>query len=109
MTRPAPVTVFRPSTSSLQKRVRSLAANENVVIARDLISELVRHEVSDLQVVQILKRAVVSADIQPSREEGGWLCIITDRQRWQKEVGSIFIEVSLGKLWVLKINWENVS
>lgn len=102
----ASILTFQAPVGEVQKRVRA-AAGGDVWIDDRVLAELDQKQISDIEIVRVLKAGVVEGEAKPGDGEGAWICEIVelDRHRRQRELVSVTVELRSGELWILKIRW----
>jgi len=100
---------FRPRADELCRQVRRLAHNTNNIGWSDHILErMEERDISDHQVLTVLRTGDIEGDITPGRSAGEWKCKMVARIKGNRDVGVVTVVCDGKRLWLKTVEWEDL-
>jgi hypothetical protein len=103
------VTKFRPKAADLARQVHELAkATENIGWSKHVREQMEARDISDHDVLKVLRTGSIEGDIVSGQAAGEWKCKMVARIKGNRDVGVVTVVCDGKRLWLKTAEWEDL-
>lgn len=99
---------LRLTRERIEQRVHELAAQGEVAFSGHALDRMEERDISDIQVIRVLKRGDLRGEVEAGTGKGEWKCKIVDTGRGAREIGVVTLLIKNRRLFVKTVEWEDM-
>lgn len=92
----------------VERRVHELAEQGEVAFGNHALERMEQRDISDIQVVRVLKRGELRGEVEPGSGTGEWKCKVVSLGRGSREIGVVTLLIKNRRLFVKTVEWEDL-
>ncbi|MCH9694283.1 MAG: DUF4258 domain-containing protein [Gammaproteobacteria bacterium] len=107
--RPNNILKLTPRVGDLEQTIHGLAEkSENVSWSIHALERMVERDITDLQILRVLRTGMIESEIEAGKNPGEWKCKMVAEIRGRREVGVVTICNNGQRLYVKTVEWEDM-
>jgi len=104
------VVQFRPLPSTLVRLVQETAEDSSKVkFAEHALDRMEERGITTLDTLRVLRSGDIKGPIEAGKNKGEWKCKIVKLMKGTREIGVVTIVMSVGRLFVKTVEWEDLK